>query len=291
MIVRFWSGAEGSTIVRMAAANDWTQMFESLETFRLALLRGHREGLAQKLASISRAAQHFLHRVTHPTGSWIAFMGPDGCGKSLVLNAVGRQFAPAFRKVTSYHMRPRVIGRKPSNQGPVTDPHGQPPRGLVASVAKVFDLSADYALGYGSRILPAVIRTQLILFDRCLFDLVVDSKRIRYGGPRWLLHAAVWLAPSPDLVVLLDAPPEVLWARKKEVPLEEVARQREAYLELARRLPSAVVVDASQAPAKVIQDVIAAMVDHLARRVQKRLPIPDLQDDPRVDPAQPSQRW
>ena len=214
---------------------------------------------------------HFLRRIAQPTGSWIAFMGPDGCGKSLILNAVSRDLAPAFRTVRYYHMRPRVVGRKATNQGPVTDPHGQHPRGLVASIAKVLDLEADYIVGYFSKILPALIRTQLILFDRCFYDLLVDSKRIRYGGPRWLLRFAARIAPSPDLVILLDAPPEVLWSRKREVPYEEVVRQRTAYRRLALSLPSAVVVNAAQSPNEVIHDAVEAIVQWLAKRTQERL--------------------
>jgi thymidylate kinase len=292
IIVRFWNGPEGSTLVRMAAANDWTQMNDSLETFRVALMRSRNETLSQRLASIPPRGLHFFHRIARPTGSWIAFMGPDGCGKSLVLNAVGRQFAPAFRKVSSYHMRPRVIGRKPANQGPVTDPHGQSPRGLVASVAKVLDLMADYVLGYASRILPAVIRTRLILFDRCFYDLLVDSKRIRYGGPQWLLNMAARLVPGPDFVILLDAPPDVLWKRKKEVPLEEVARQQEAYVQLARTLPTAAIVNAEQPPAEVIHDVLQAIVEHLARRAGRRLQllsVPGRDAGTETNPS--SQRW
>jgi thymidylate kinase len=129
----------------------------------------------------------------------------------------------------------------------------------------------DYILGYALRILPEAIRTQLTLFDRCFYDLLVDSKRIRYGGPPWLLRAAARMSPRPDLVILLDAPPEVLRARKQEVPLEEVARQRAAYLELARNLPSAVVVNAAQRPEEVIQDALEAITGHLGQRARKRI--------------------
>ena len=63
---------------------------------------------------VPRNALNFLRRVLQPTGCWIAFMGPDGCGKSLVINAVGTEFAPSFRTTRYYHLRPRLIGRKPS---------------------------------------------------------------------------------------------------------------------------------------------------------------------------------
>jgi hypothetical protein len=274
MIARFCRGPEGSAIVRMASANDWTAMYESIEPFRTAMLRSRKETVAERLKSLPEQALYLLKRVVQPTGCWVAFMGPDGCGKSLILNAVSREFAPSFRNVSYYHMRPRLVGRKSSNQGPVTDPHGQAPRGVPASIAKVIDLWVDYTLGFLVRILPGLMRTQLALFDRCFHDLLVDSKRIRYGGPPWLLRTAARLAPSPSLVILLDAPAEILWSRKREVPLEEVARQRAAYLEFARSLPSAVVVNAAQPPAEVIHDAILAIAHHLGQRARKRLHLP-----------------
>src|SRR5579863_9438296 len=278
MIARFCRGPEGSAIVRMASANDWTAMYSSLEPFRTAMLRSRKEPLADKLKSLPETALHVIKRIVQPTGAWVAFMGPDGCGKSLILKAVSEEFAPSFRNVRYYHMRPRLVGRKPANQGPVTDPHGQPPRGVIASVAKVIDLWVDYTLGYAARILPGMIRTELALFDRCFYDLLVDSKRIRYGGPPWLLRAAARLSPSPELVILLDAPPEVLRSRKQEVPMAEAGRQRLAYLELARSLRSAVVVNAAQPAEDVVHDALTAILDYLARRTAKRLGMSEERD-------------
>ena len=248
------------------------------------MMRSRKEVLAERFKDIPKKALHVFKRVVQPTGCWIAFMGPDGAGKSFVLNAAAQAFSPSFRSIRHFHLRPRLIGRRPLNQGPVTDPHGQPPRGKAASVAKVIDLWLDYVLGYGVRILPGMIRTDLMLFDRCFYDLLVDSKRIRYGGPPWLLRAAARFAPRPDLVVLLDAPPEVLRSRKQEVPPEEAARQRTAYLELARSLPSAVVVNAGQGADDVIHDAIAAILTHLERRTRKRLGIS-------ADAAEPKRPW
>lgn len=63
------------------------------------------------------------------------------------------------------------------------------------------------------------------------------------------------LMPRPGLWVLLDAPAEILQARKQEVPAEETARQRQAYLSLVRKQRKYVIVDASQPLGKVIADV------------------------------------
>ena len=97
----------------------------------------------------------------------------------------------------------------------------KPPRGAIVSVVKVFSLIVDYWLGYALKIGPAVRRSQLIIFDRYIYYLLVDSKRIRYGGPAWLLKMAAHVVPRPDLVILLDAPANVLWSRKQEVPLKK----------------------------------------------------------------------
>jgi thymidylate kinase len=55
--------------------------------------------------------------------------------------------------------------------------------------------------------------------------------------------------------ILLNAPAEVLQARKQEVPLEETARQCIAYLDFVRNQRKYAIVDASQPLDKVIADV------------------------------------
>ena len=168
-------------------------------------------------------------------------------------------------------MRPSVITKKGGNKGSVTDPHGQPPRGVLASIAKIFYLAVDYFAGYFLRIRPAMIRTRLVIFDRYIYDLLVDSKRVRYGGPAWMLHLLARVVPSPELVILLDAPAEVLWSRKQEVTFDEVGRQRNAYLSLVKELPSAVVINASQPLPNVLHDVEEAIISHFSARTATRL--------------------
>jgi len=242
-----------------------------LESFRKELMRNTAESLPQKVVSSSRRLAHVLSRITRPTGAWIAFIGPDGSGKSLVISQISEQFAPAFRGVVKYHMRPKCFNRKQKVEVPVTDPHGKKPRGAVASIAKMLYYTADYVVGYVSRIAPALIRTQLILFDRYIYDLQIDSKRVRYGGPEWLLRVASHVIPSPDLIILLDAPAEVLRLRKQEVFLDEVVRQRTAYLQLTQTLPRASIVNADQPVADVIREAEEVILAHLASRCAQRL--------------------
>lgn len=142
---------------------------------------------------------------------------------------------------------------------------------MLLSIAKVFFMIADYWLGYLVRIAPAMRRSQLIVFDRYIYDLLVDSKRVRYGGPAWLLKLAAKVVPHPNLVILLDASAEILWSRKQEVPFDEVKRQRDGYLAMARKLPFAVIVNAGQPLPDVIRDVDQAIVGYFEKRTSKRL--------------------
>jgi thymidylate kinase len=106
----------------------------------------------------------------------------------------------------------------------------------------------------------------LVLIDRYYYDFLVDQRRYRLNVPDWLVRFGLCLIRQPDLVFLLDAPPEVLLTRKQELTFDETSRQREAYLRVAQSLPNAIVVDAMQPPAQVASDMAKAILEHLSLR-------------------------
>jgi thymidylate kinase len=207
-------------------------------------------------------------RVLQPTGLMVVFLGPDGSGKSSVIDQVEQDLAPAFWRTAQYRLRP---SQGKSGGNPVTDPHARPLRGTASSLAKLAFWFADYTLGYTGRTLPQLVRSTFVLFDRYYQDLFVDPARYRYGGPMSLAHMVGRLVPRPHLFIVLDAPPEVLYARKQEVPIEEIIRQREGYLKLARKLPNRHVVDASKPLEAVVAETEEVILDHMAERSARRL--------------------
>jgi thymidylate kinase len=116
----------------------------------------------------------------------------------------------------------------------------------------------------------ALARAALVVHDRHLIDALVDPRRYRYGGPQWLLRLIWRLTPKSDLVILLDAPPEVLQARKQEVPFAETARQRDAYLALVKPMSNGHVVDANRPLEQVVAEVNDILLQHVARRHASR---------------------
>ncbi len=207
-----------------------------------------------------------------PPVPWVAVLGPDGSGKSSLLAALKDRLdrGRPFVQVRLGHWRPgRIMGGRAS--GPVEDPHGMPPRGTLASFAKLALFLVDWAVGYWLDLAHARAKGMLVVFDRHYVDLLVDPKRYRYGGSLWLARLVGRLVPKPDLFVVLDLPAEVAHARKPEVPLAEARRLRERYLELARYLPNAHVVDASRPLEEVVAEVEGIVLRHLAARTEKRL--------------------
>ena len=71
--------------------------------------------------------------------------------------------------------------------------------------------------------------------------------------------------PAPDLVLVLDAPPSVLYARKGEGTLEDLASRRAEYLAYAESADRSVVIDASRPFDEVVAVAHDAVAAELAR--------------------------
>jgi len=78
------------------------------------------------------------------------------------------------------------------------------------------------------------------------------------------------MVQSPDLVFLLDAPPEVLRSRKQEVPPEETCRQREAYRTVVARLKMGRIINCAQPLDRVVTDIMWEVLLHLENRQHRR---------------------
>lgn len=284
---------EAGLIARAAEGGDWNPVRARMARLRKAMAgRVDRERPLEVL--LNRLGDHWkrLRNAVGPPGLMVAVLGVDGAGKSTVMAALERDLGPAFWSTKQYHGRAlesplrwtkrvreqrrrrdaEIEAEAGRSQKKPRDPHAKSLRGLGLSLVKLGAWWADFTvLGYVMDVHPRLRRSGLVLFDRYYQDLLVDPKRHRYGGPLWLARFAGRFFPKPHLTILLDAAPEVLYARKREVSLEETTRQREAYLSLVQKIPNGRVVDASRSPQEVAAGVEKIILDHMSERTARRL--------------------
>jgi thymidylate kinase len=201
----------------------------------------------------------------HPAtpGALVLLVGPDGCGKSSLARRLVEAWRPILGAAETFHLRPRLEPTTRRTFTVAADPHGTAPRGALMSIAKLGFLLGDYVLGYPAAVRPILRKGGLALFDRYAFDLVADPVRFRYGGPMRLARWLTRLVPQPDLSLLLDAPAELLHARKPELPLATIEALRQAY---RRTLGArAIVLDASREPEALDREVERLLIAHLQR--------------------------
>jgi thymidylate kinase len=172
-------------------------------------------------------------------GMVVALLGPDGAGKSTLMATVARSFVLPVRQF--------YAGLYPADRRRFK----QPGLGTVALLLRLWRLAIGAS--WNRR------RGRLVLFDRYAYDArlpLPPTAGRRTRTRRALLARSL---PTPDLVVVLDAPAEVLLGRKKEHALEVVEAQRRRYAELARSVPDGVIVDVS-ADADSVRRVVTALI-------------------------------
>jgi hypothetical protein len=168
-------------------------------------------------------------------GLVVGVMAPDGAGKTTLLHRLG-----AAVPIPSRYVYMGMWGAGPWDPWLRRVPGGR----LGKKVFRVFrgGLAARYHC----------LRGRLVLMDRVAYDALLPGS-VDTSIPGRITDAlALRVGPEPDVLLVLDVPGEVMFARKGEHSAEILENWRQAYLKLADRLPAAWVLDADQ-PQDLVQ--------------------------------------
>ncbi len=222
--------------------------------------------LNSRLLRLLRPLLFALHR----RGIAVALLAPDGGGKSTLAKALARVD----------HLRARAIymggNVEASNVGlPTTrwlkekakslDGNSWNPKQFIIKglnfINRLLEMWYRSLFGWYHRRLG-----RCVIFDRYVYDsfLAPRAATIAKRFKRWLLQSG---GSTPDMVLFLDAPGELLYLRKKEHSPELLEEQRQGYLKLKDRISNMIIVDASRSADEVRCEVTSLIWNSIGRSV------------------------
>jgi len=234
----------------------------------------------------------------------VALIGPDGAGKTTLARMIEKSFPvpvkylymgvsvdssnmalPTTRMMEYFKRRRRQKqGVTSSKNIPPNRPAlSQTPRHAVRGRHKksgwraLLRLANRLAEEWYRQFLSWKFRRNghVVIYDRHYkFDFELDKaaprgdardekRRFTDWLHRWFL-AKVY--PAPDVVIYLDAPAEVLFARKGEFTLEWLESRRQAFITQGKKTPNFFRIDATQP----LETVYANVIERIMQFYQKR---------------------
>lgn len=219
-----------------------------------------------------------IYRLMHPVGMSIAFLAPDGGGKTTAIELVKEKSWGLFHGRQTLYFRPRMIKnpgsykliKKHGEDTTNRDPHGKKKNSLLKSLLRFHFYNLDFILGTFLKVYPLKVKKNLVIFDRYYFDYFADMERYQYSLSSNYAKLWSWMIPKPDITFVLDAPSDVLFNRKPELTKEEIEQQRMEFNKIVNG-KTIIRIDTMQSVDNVAEDITRFIIKYKANKVAKLL--------------------
>jgi thymidylate kinase len=224
------------------------EQWDELEAFGAALTRVWPREAAGRVRRLARLAAH-LDNPWRRRGISVALLGPDGSGKSTLAAGIVDSF---FLPARSVYMNVRVERLARAAEAPIP--------GLAfltyLTLLWVSLASARYHQARGA----------LVVFDRYPYDALTapaTGASLKDRVARWIVAHTF---PDAGMVLVLDVPGDVMFARKGERDPDDLEAERQRLVSVTDRLPNVVLLDATRAPDAVRRAAVSAIWERYATR-------------------------
>lgn len=214
-------------------------------------------------------------------GYSIGFTGPDGAGKTTIVELLKLVLNTVYSKIVQYHFRPIVfgnisevahtIGLKKEVDRNYNQPHRGNRTSIISSLLRLTYYSIDYIYGYIKKVRKELVKRQIVIFDRYYTDIICDSRRSRIYLPlKFLYWWGRCFIPSLDYNILLTAHTDTILGRKNELNREgiEAINARIDYLANKSRFYK---VLNEGTPQEAVTEILRVVFENQHKKNMKRL--------------------
>ena len=223
-------------------------------------------------------------------GIIVTFLGPDGAGKSTTIDAIrdrlkdigvsnkmaylgpwGGSILNLQTIISLLHLKPYRDDYKAFDKGRIAKKPG-PLKGMqnvrfqTRSVLYYALLLFEMATRWLVLVLPLLRQGRLVLSDRYFYDILTGYKNKPIDYHVKLRQRLCSFYPKPDVGIVLDASPEVIYARKPQLTEKQLQQSRRVYAEIAREY-GFYVLDTSS----TVEDTLADFEERILPEILVRL--------------------
>lgn len=166
----------------------------------------------------------------------VAFFGPDGSGKSLLVNELVKLLKSRNIPCIKFHWRPRILLtiNKNFKNLKFNKPNNLKQRNIFFSFFLYIFFFLDFKIN--EFIIIKKNQKKIILYERYYYDVLIHPRRYKLSQIDWLGKFFSGLLLKPDYSVLLYGDAKSIYSRKKELGIDEINKQMKLYNKIIPKL-------------------------------------------------------
>lgn len=268
LIRKYLSDEVYLTIERAILSNTYDRVDLKLARRNLLKKSSH---IIDNLKYIYFELTRILRRLIKHTGLFVVILGVDGSGKTTISSRYKSNYSCAFRRVSHYHSRVRVLNdiskyfnKNDCNPVSSENPHSKEIKhGKVTSFLKFLYYYLDFLIG-NFIITKSVIKSSLVIIERYYYDYLIDKVRYNLNTSPQIINFFGKFIKKPDVIFILVGNSNILYSRKKEITIEEIEKQTKLMIEIFKDKKNVHFIDTTQSDLeKCVGDMIKISNDIL----------------------------